>query len=323
MIFGRRWRTAIVLGATALTLFHPSFSTGQPPPAATPWRAPRTAWGTPDFGGLWNYATMTPLERPRDLADKPVLSPEEAAAYEKRTIERQSTTNNTAGPDWWDPGTNHLAAGRTSLVVDPPDGHLPPLTPEAQKAAAARAQTRRRGPAEGPEDLALNERCLQWSTAGPPMLPGVYNNDVQFIQTRDFVVIANEMIHEARIVPLDGRPHGTLRRWMGDSRGHWEGDTLVVDTIGFTDKTSVRGSDDHLHLVERFTRIAPDRMDYRFTMEDPTVWSRPWTVSVPFARIDGEMYEYACHEGNARSVEGILRGARVQDATSSSGGAPR
>jgi hypothetical protein len=278
------------------------------------WTETRTPWGDPELDGIWTYATMTPLERPRELADKAILSADEAAAYERRTIERQSTTNNTAGPDWWDPGTRHLAGRRTSLIVDPPDGHLPALTPEAQKATATRAQARRaRGPAEGPEDLALNERCLQWATAGPPMLPGVYNNNVEFIQTRGFVVIVNEMIHDARIVPMDGRPHGTVRRWMGDSRGRWEGSTLVIDTVNFSDKVSVRGSDENLHLVERLTRTGPESLDYRFTVDDSTIWTRPWTVAVPMARSDGRMYEYACHEGNARSVEGILRGARTQD----------
>ena len=277
------------------------------------WKVPRTPWGDPDFDGVWNYATMTPLERAREFGDKERLTSDEAAAYEQRTIARQATTNNTAGPDWWDPGTRHLSDRRTSLIVDPPDGHLPPLTSEAQQAAAARAQSRRRGPAEGPEDLALKERCLAWESAGPPMLPAVYNNNVQFVQTRSDTVIVNEMIHEARIVPMDGRPHGTTRRWLGDSRGHWEGATLVVDTLNFTDKTPVRGSDQNLHLTERFTRVAADRIEYRFTMEDTTVWTRPWTATVALTRIDGPMYEYACHEGNARSVEGILRGARTQD----------
>ena len=166
-----------------------------------------------------------------------MLTPEEAAEYERQTIERQRATNNTAGPRLV--GSGHApprSNGRTSLIVDPADGRLPALTAEAQqRAAAARAQARRaRRPADGPEDLALNERCLHWAIAGPPMLPGVYNNNVQFMQTRDYVVIVNEMIHDARIVPMDGRPHGTMPRWMGDSRGHWEGATLVVDTINFT-----------------------------------------------------------------------------------------
>ena len=191
-----------------------------------------------------------------------------------------AVANNTAGPDWWDPGTSHLANRRTSLIVDPADGHIPPMTPDAQKAAAARAQTRRRGPAEGPEDLNLNERCLNCATAGPPMLPGVYNNDVEIVQTRGYVVIYNEMIHEARIVPMDGRPHGNVRRWMGDSRGHWDGQTLVVETTNFSDKTSFRAP----------TKTAPGRALHpagpgprrcRFTVDDPTVWTRPWTAALP------------------------------------------
>src|SRR5262249_32497132 len=151
--------------------------------------------------------------RPRDLASKDVLTEDEAAAYERQTNERQSTTNNTAGPDWWDPGTRRLTGRRTSLIVNPPTGRLPALTPVAQERATARAQAARdRGPAEGPEDLGLNVRCLNWSTAGPPMLPGVYNNNVEFVQTRTNIVIVNEMIHDARIVPMDGRPHATVPR---------------------------------------------------------------------------------------------------------------
>jgi hypothetical protein len=281
---------------------------------AETWTPPRTVWGDPDLQGIWNYATMTPLERSRELGEKAVFTPEEAAAFERQTLDRQAVTNNTAGPDWWDTGTRHLTNRRTSLVDDPTNGRMPPLTPEAQARLSARAQARRdRGIGEGPEDLALNERCLQWSTAGPPMLPGVYNNNVQFFQTPHAVVIFNEMIHDARIVPMDGRPHGTMPRWMGDSRGRWDGATLVVDTINILDKASFRGADDHLHLVERFTRVSADTIEYRFTVEDPTVWTRPWTASFPLNRSDGPIYEYACHEGNARSVEGILRGARTQD----------
>ena len=233
----------LLVAAIAVASMAPATAGGQArSPAA--WTAPRTAWGDPDLDGVWNYATMTPLERSAAFAGKDVLTAEEAAAFERQTIERQGVTNNTAGPDWWDPGTQHLVNRRTSLIVDPPNGRLPPQTPEAQQRAAARTQARRaRGIADGPEELGLNERCLQWATAGPPMLPGVYNNNVQFIQFRGYVVIYNEMIHDARIVPMDGRPHGSVPRWMGDSRGHWEGQTLVVDTINFTDKTIFRGSD--------------------------------------------------------------------------------
>jgi hypothetical protein len=267
-----------------------------------------------DFSGVWNYATMTPLERPAAFGARETLTPEEAAQYERQTIQRQENTNNTAGPDWWDPGTRRLTNRRTSLIVDPPTGRLPPLTPAAQARAAERTRARRdRSLPDGPEDLALNERCLAWAVAGPPMLPGVYNNNVEFIVTHDNVVIHNEMIHEARIVPTDGRPHGAVRRWMGDSRGRWDGETLVVDTIDFLPQVSVRGSDENLHLVERFTRVDADTIDYQITMDDPTVWTAAWTARFPMHRVDDRMYEYACHEGNFRSVQGILLGARAQE----------
>ncbi len=255
---------------------------------ADSWKTPRTPWGDPDLQGVWNYATMTSLERPRELAAKETLTAEEADAFEQQTRQRRDNTNNTAGPDWWDGGTNVLVDRRTSLIVDPSNGRVPPLTPEAQRKAAARAQTRReRGPADSAQDLALNERCILWSTAGPPMLPGPYNNNVQIVQTRGFVVLVNEMIHDARIVPMDGRPHAAIRQWMGDSRGRWEGDTLVVDTINFTDKSAFRGSGEHLHLVERFTRSSAKAIEYRFTADDPDTWTSPWTAAFPLSASAG------------------------------------
>jgi hypothetical protein len=283
---------------------------------ADSWKTPRTPWGDPDLQGVWNYATMTSLERPRELATKETLTAEEAGAFELQTRQRRDNTNNTAGPDWWDGGTNVLVDRRTSLIVDPANGRVPLLTPEAQRKAAARAQARRdRGPADAAQDLALNERCILWSTAGPPMLPGPYNNNVQIVQTRGFVVLVNEMIHDARIVPMDGRPHGAIRQWMGDSRGRWEGDTLVVDTINFTDKSAFRGSGEQLHLVERFTRSGAKTIQYRFTAEDPETWTSPWSAAFPLSDSAGPIYEYACHEGNERSMQGILLGARTQDKT--------
>jgi len=277
------------------------------------WSPPRTPWGDPDLQGVWNYATMTPLERPRDFASRAVLTAEEAAAYEQQTVARQAATNNTAGPDWWDAGTRTLIDRRTSLIVDPDNGRLPSQTDDAKARAVARAASRPRGGlSDGPEDLGLNVRCLLWSVAGPPLQPGVYNNNVQIVQTRDYVAIVSEMIHDARIVPIDGRPHGTVRRWMGDSRGWWEGATLVVDTINFSEKIEFRGATERLHLVERFTRSGPDTIDYRYTADDAATWTAPWTAAFPLRKSDMLMYEYACHEGNARSVEGILRASAVQ-----------
>lgn len=272
---------------------------------------PRTPWGDPDIQGLWIYATLTPLERPTEFAGRATISQEEAAEYQRQSEARSRAANATAGPDWWDART--MVNGRTSLIIDPPDGRLPPLTRETQEANAARARARR--DAAGPEsaqDLSPRDRCLHWEVAGPPMVPGVYNNNVQLVQTPDYVVIVNEMNHDARIVPLN-RPHGALPRWMGDSRGRWNGSTLVVDTINFTDKTRFRGSDASLHLTERFTRESETALDYQFTVDAPATWTRAWTASVPMARTAGPMYEYACHEGNARSLIGILAGARFEE----------
>jgi len=314
----RVWtRASLSVLASAIVIATLATHAQTPASSQRKWAQPRTAWGDPDLQGIWNYATMTPLERPRELADKDVLTQEEAAEYERQTFERQDTTTaNTAGPDWWE--RERLTNRRTSLIVDPPNGRVPPLTPEAQKRATELAQARRkRGPANSLEDLglSLSVRCVQWSTAGPPMLPVMYNNNVQFVQTHQYVAILNEMIHDARIVPMDGRPHGKIRQWMGDSRGHWEGNALVVDTVNFSEKTSFRGSDGHLHLIERFTRTGPDTIEYQFTVEDQTIWTRSWTAAFPLRATEGPIYEYACHEGNARSVEGILSGARTPDNT--------
>ena len=272
---------------------------------------PRTTWGDPDFQGFtWNFATMTPVERPRGV-DKAVFSEAEAAAFERQTAERQTATTNN-GYDWWDTGTRHLDRRRTSLIVDPADGHVPPLTPEAQRRSAS-ARPAAQGNAEGPEEFPLNTRCIWWQNAGPPMLPSPYNDNVQFVQTRDYIVISNENIHDARIVPLGNRPHSPIRQWMGDARGRWEGNSLVVDTINFSNKTSVRGSDENLHIVERFTRIDADIIEYQFTAEDVTVWSRPWTVAFPMHKTNLPIYEFACHEGNFQSMKGLLEVARFLD----------
>jgi hypothetical protein len=278
---------------------------------APQWKVPRTPSGHPDFQGVtWNFATMTPLERPRNI-ETPVFTEAEALAFERQTAERQTATTNN-GYDWWDAGTRHLDRRRTSLIVDPPDGRLPPLTADAQRRLAAGGPSSR-NPASGPEDFPLNTRCISWQNVGPPMLPSPYNDNVEFIQTRDHVLISNENIHDARIVPMDGRPHGSVRKWLGDSRGRWEGDTLVIDTISFSDRISVRGSDQNLHVVERFTLTDADTMEYRFTVEDPTVWTRAWTALLLLHRTDQRIYEFACHEGNFLSMKGLLEVARFLD----------
>jgi hypothetical protein len=264
---------------------------------------PRTEWGAPDLQhGTWNFATMTPLERPRGI-DKPQLDDAETAVFEQQTAQaRTSSTNN--GYDWWDEGAAHLDRHRTSLIIDPPDGRLPPLRPDAPRPPETRALP------EGPEQLPLNSRCIWWQNSGPPLIPSPYNNNIQFIQTREYVVVSNENIHDARIIPVDGRPHGNLPQWHGDSRGHWEKDTLVVDTINFTDKASVNGSDQHLHVIERFRPLDANTIEYEFTVDDPTVWPRQWTASLLIHRTDQPIFEFACHEGNAVVMENILRSAR-------------
>jgi hypothetical protein len=197
--------------------------------------------------------------------------------------------------------------------VDPPDGKVPPLTPEGKKRAAARTAASQR-PAAGPEARNLAERCILGFNAGPPMLPSAYNNNVQVFQTPGYVTLLNEMVNDARIIPLDGRPHlpQHIRQWRGDSRGHWEGNTLVVDTTNFRDETNFRGASANFHLVERFTRVAADSLLYEFTVDDPVTWTRPWSAAVPMNRTVGPIYEYACHEGNY-GMFNLLAGARAED----------
>jgi len=280
----------------------------------------------PDLEGIWNYSSLTPLERPAEFAGKEFLTPQEAAAFTKQVLERGNMDRRDGSVDadlarayndaWYDRGTRVATVygkTRSSLLIDPPDGRMPALTADAQKRAADRAQARRDHPADGPEDRSLAERCLSFN-AGPPMLPGPYNNFVQILQFRDHIVIANEMIHDARVVPLDGRAHraSSIRTWQGDSVGHWEGATLVVDTINFTDKTAFRGASDRLHLVERFTRADAGTLLYEFTVDDPASFAKPWTVALPMTKSSDQIYEYACHEGNY-ALPDILRGARAQE----------
>lgn len=290
---------------------------------AKAWVGPRTAGDHPDLQGFWTNATLTPFERSRELAGKEFFTEAEAAQFEKRTLEASNRDRRAATPDadvnqayneaWFDRGTKIFPTRRTSIVIDPPDGRVPPLTPQAERAAAARAEAQR-GLPSGPEDMSLPVRCILWPTAGPPMIPGPYNNNYQIVQTAESVAIYVEMIHDVRIIPLNGRDHlnRNIRLWMGDSTGRWEGQTLVVDTTNFTDKTHYRGSDQNLHLIERFTRTGPDTMLYRFTVDDPTAFTKPWTGEITMDKTKGPLYEYACHEGNY-SMANMLRAARVAE----------
>ena len=281
--------------------------------------------GHPDLQGIWSFAVLTPLERPADLAGKTSLSDQEAAEYARNTVARNNKDRRDGGGSadvsrayndlFWDFGTR--ASNQTSLIVDPPDGKLPPMTADGQKKAAAYLAMYVSTSPAGPEDRPLWERCIVGFNAGPPMLPSAYNNNVQLFQTRDTVALLNEMVHSARIIPLDGRPHGAQRQWAGDSRGHWEGETLVVETVNFmpegTGTAGLRGrTDENLRLTERFLRKDADTLLYQFTVDDPSVWTRPWTAVVPMTKADGYIYEYACHEGNY-GMFGILKGARAQE----------
>ena len=295
--------------------------------AAFAQKLPRTPDGHPDLQGVWTNSTLTPLERPGQFSGKTALTETEATAYEKDTVTGRNRDKRDADPNvdvgraynelFFDQGTKLARIDgtiRTSMIVDPPDGHIPALTPEAEKRQEAVRAVARMHPADGPENRSLAERCLFWATAGPPMLPGPYNNTYQIYQTPDSVMIMSEMIHEVRVIPLNGRAHlpSTIRKWTGDSVGHWEGDTLVVDTTNFNSKTRFRGSDDNLHVIERFTRMTPNMIKYRFTIDDPTAFTKSWTAELPLAAAPGPIYEYACHEGNYAMVD-ILSGARAEE----------
>ena len=293
---------AALLGMVSLATVTAQGPAAAPTAAAANRSVLRTADGRPDLMGVWAYATITPFERPEEFAGKKTFTDAEAAEFEKETLERRDNDRRDDDPArrgvvngqvsiadvaraynqfWWDYGTNVVGTKQTSLVVDPPDGRIPALTPAAQARQDERAVRRERA-AIGPEDRSPGERCINWGVAGPPMVPGAYNNHVQIFQTPQNVVLFNEMIHDARIVPTDGRGHGTIRRVQGDSIGRWEGDTFVVETTQFTDLTSFRGATENMHLVERFTRMDADTL----------------------------IYEYACHEGNY-GMFNLLSGARA------------
>lgn len=280
-------------------------------------RVPRTPDGRPDLQGTWDFAQLTPFERPGDFAGKETVTDEEAEELAQKRIETTHKDRRDGGAAadverayndfWWDFGTR--VSKQTSLVVDPPDGRVPALTPAAQERVA-----QRRGHYDNPEERPLAERCILGFNSGPPMVPSAYNNNVQLVQTRDHVVIVNEMIHSARIVTLNDRPHAPkeIRSLTGDSVGRWDGDTLVVDTTNFSQEAGFRGASRDLHLIERFTRVDKDTLRYEFTVDDPATWTSKWGASIPMTKTDELMYEYACHEANY-ALAGVLKGARYQE----------
>jgi hypothetical protein len=319
--------TAVILSSAAAAAGQtPRTANGRPPSS---WTTPLAPWGEPDLQGTYSNRTITPFERPANVGNREFFTPEEVAELEKRARETSGDEERARGTRadverayndfWWDRGTK-MTTTRTSLVIDPPDGHVPPLTEEAkQRAAEEHKQPAYRSPGVGGRgtdswlDRSLFERCI---TRGMPgaMSPTAYNNNYRIVQSPGYVAIQIEMLGGTRVIPTNGRPHlsPAMRQWMGDSVGWWEGDTLVVETTNFTDKVLYRGAAENLRLVERFRKVAPDRIEYRVTVIDPTTFTRPWTLEIPFVDIGEEPFEYACHEGNY-GMEGILSGAREEE----------
>lgn len=321
---------------------------GAPASAAKKYAPPRLADGRPDFTGYWTNNTATPMTRPARYKDREYLRPDEVAAIEKATV-RVDETRVKGSPcavklrpgavcgaaegggtgDVGDYNGVYLESGkkvvstlRTSIIIDPPDGQMPPVTPETRAAASAAAAHQLEHPFDGPEDLSTGDRCL--TGAGVPMLPGAYNNSYHIVQSKDFVGIAAEMMHDQRMIPLDGRPHGSVRQWLGDSVGHYEGDTLVVETINMNGKRGWPGAgvgrrnDQKMKITERFTRTAADVLLYQFTVDDPGLYTRPYTGEITMWPSVDPVYEYACHEGNY-SMPLILSGARAEEAAAAKG----
>lgn len=289
-----------------------------------PWTPPRTADGQPDLQGFWTNATYTPLERPKNVT-KEFYTKEEAAELEKRAAADDSAQT--------EPGTiadvhydftqfgldTHQAPyasnPRTSMIVDPPDGRLPPLSAEGRKRAAERAEQEKRvGRWDSAQTNQLDDRCVIFAGAGPPMMPQSYNSNYQIVQAPGYVMILFEIAHDVRIIPLDGRPHlpPDVRQWIGDSRGRWEGDTLVVETTNFNGKNPLSGSSEHMRVTERFTRVDADTIRYQFTINDESTWTRPWSADLPMRRTIGPLFEHACHEGNY-GLYNTLVGARLEE----------
>lgn len=318
-----------------------TFSVGTPPtagqalsPAAKPakeaksWTPPRTPDGAPDLEGVWTNNTATPLQRPKNLVGKEFYTQAELEALVKGEKDRLAKNEEEGRPT--EPGTAEdvhydfseygLDRGqsklvwnqRTSIIVGP-DGRIPPLTPEARQRLAERRAKEKGHEFDGPESRPLGARCLARANVGPPLLPTAYNSNLQIVQGAGYVAIETEEIHDARLIPTDGRRHvpSTIRQWMGDSVGHWEGNTLVVDTTNFTDLNPFEGAQ-NLHVVERLTRVDSETILYQFTVEDPGMWTKPWSGEVPISKIQGQLYEYACHEANY-GLANTLRGARVAE----------
>jgi hypothetical protein len=327
---------AIIGAASAQTAVKPA-----PAAAKKMWSPPRTPDGQPDLQGIWNSATGTPIERPAELKGKEFFTEQEARDWEKTMQARNKRDGKADDPGvpgtyndaFWEIGSKPVKTLRTSIVIDPPDGRMPALTPAA--AAVRQRKIDRIFHPDGPEDLGLGDQCLMFSTGAPPMLPYTYNSNYRIVQTKDYVAIYVEMVHDTRIIPLDRRKHlpSSVRLWYGDSVGHWEGDTLVVDTTNFIEKsqfyfqlpyqvTTGPLADTNMHVVERFRRLDADTILYQFDVDDPTVYVRPWKGEYTMSAAPGPIYEYACHEGNY-GLPDVLKGARAQEKAAAGAKAPK
>ncbi|HEY7339052.1 MAG TPA: hypothetical protein VH639_29455 [Bryobacteraceae bacterium] len=328
-----RNRSPLFLGAAAVALVGALPALGQAQsskgaaanssPAKT-WTPARTPDGQPDLQGYWTNATTTPLERPKALGSKEFYTEQEMAAIDQKERERDEKALEQAGTpdivhyDFSQFGLDRaqsksVRSTRTSLIVGP-EGTIPPLLPEARKKAAERAAFDREHSFDAAEYRPLSARCLMLTYESVPMLSAGYNNNLQIVQGRGYVAVMHEMNHSVRVIPTDGQPHlpAGVRQWRGDSRGHWDGNTLVVDVTNFTDRNPFHGSGDKLHVVERFTRVDNDTIMYRFTVEDPATWDKPWTAEAVWSKTKGPIYEFGCHEGNY-GLANTLHGARVEE----------
>lgn len=315
-------RSSTVFALVTSLVLLPAALEAQKSEKGKPWSPPRTADGKPNFEGDWVNNTFTPLERPDDLKDKAFFTPEEAKAYAERNIARQKAQPADAlhydDFIWMNEGTlRSVTSARTSIVIEPSNGKLPPVNAEGRARAQARAAARKAqgDPSDRVQNRALSERCITWGHEGPPMLPVGYNANIKIVQARDYIVIIQEMTHNTRVIPLIEKPQlgAAFRHWSGQSRGWWDGDTLVVLTTNYNDKIAWRGASENLKVTERFSLLDAETIGYEFTVEDPATWDTPWKGEIAIKKADGEIWEYACHEGNY-GVRNILNAARVADA---------
>jgi len=333
---GRHLAALLSLSAFVFTPIAAIAQTRPTQAKATKYEPPRTPWGQPDLQGIWNNVTATPLQRPAEYKDKAFLTPQEAAEFAARAAQREAdgesrpTAQQTAGQrtgyasSIWFETTHSLSDRRTSLLVDQEDGKLPALTPEGQKIAQQLAEGAKLRPADDPEDRGAYERCISRGLPGA-MMPGFYNHNYQIVQTKDYVLISVEMIHDARIIPLSNSPvRPGMNQWLGTPRGHFEGNTLVVESTGFRRidqrNTALFGTSERGRVIERFTPTSAGSMDYTITVDDPAYYTRSWTASIPMSKVEGPLYEYACHEGNY-GLRGVMAGHRKEEEEKASGAA--